>query len=175
MASLFEQNTYLDYRWNGGRPEGISPVQGDAAHQEGTVYKITSDPYHKRIQVERYEKGVFAAIDYDNALFDFRWVDVAAQGGWEKQWFSETECWIRNVDDRVILSESYTFDGDLCLRCEARSPHGVLVSVQAMNYTSRNDDFDGVVLYDATGRVVMEKRYCVGPDGQFTTLISSSY
>lgn len=150
---------HKDYVWKEGIPYGIQFCD----KVSGPTYKIVSDPYRKRITVEEYVNGDFRRIIYDSALFDFRQLKLGEQLAWQKTQVSESGdhvvCHIRNQDDRLILVEEYTFEGQRCRECRAFSPLGVLLSVQKMSYRLCNDLFDGVVLLDSNEHPVMSKRY----------------
>lgn len=152
---------YRDYLWKNGLPYGIQAcVDGNTS---GTSYKIASDPYHKRVSIEKYRDGVFSSIVYDSALFDFRHLKLGEQLAWQKTPVSETEntaiCHIRNQDDRLVLIEEYHFKQELCRECRAFSPIGHLLSVQKITYKLFNDPFNGVTLYDSNHHPVMSKQY----------------
>lgn len=161
---------YRDYVWKNGLPYGILKcAPGDTLKtsipgwNEGVAYKIASDPYHKRVSIEKYMDGSFASILYDSALFDFRHLKQGEQLAWQKTPIDETEttalCHIRNQDDRLILVEEYIFEKGLCRECRAFSPIGALLSVQKITYKTLKDPLNGVFLYDSNGRAVMSKHY----------------
>lgn len=153
---------YKNYIWKNGLPYGISACSGDAL-EKGMSFKIPSDPYHKRVSVEKYINGVFSSLIYDSALFDFRSLKQGEQLAWQKLTVNETEntaqCHIRNQDDRLILIEKYQFEKELCRECRAFAPIGVLLSTQKMFYKALNDPFNGVTLFDSNGHAVMSKHY----------------
>lgn len=153
---------YRNYVWKNGLPYGILAFDGEVDFS-GISYKIASDPYHKRISIEKYSEGLFDSIIYDSALFDFRHLKVGEQLAWQKTSISETEstaiCHIRNQDDRLILIEKYQFERGLCRECQAFSPIGALLSVQKITYQHFNDPFNGVTLYDSNHHPVMAKHY----------------
>jgi hypothetical protein len=98
---------YEDYVWKNGLPYGVRPFQEN--QNNGFSFKIASDPYKKRVSIEKYNKGKFLDVVYDSALFDFRHLKLGEQFAWQKIAISETEneatCHIRNQDDRLILIE----------------------------------------------------------------------
>lgn len=102
---------YQNYLWQDGMPCGLSPTA-----PEGMTYKVISDPYHKRISIERYLEGQFLEVIYDSTLFDFRHLRPELQTAWQKTVVSETAekiiSQIRNQDDRLILVEEYLFDNE---------------------------------------------------------------
>lgn len=168
---------YCDYLWKNGKPYGIRPVEGAPA---GTTYKVVSDPYGKRLSVEKYRDAEFCRVVYDSALFDFRSLKPAEQTAWQKTPLpangDKVRCAIRNQDDRLILIEEYEFDGTYCRGCRSTTPHGMLVAIQKMHYTELNDAFDGVVLYDSDARPVVYKRYAVDPlTKEFAELIEEEW
>ncbi|MCB1111423.1 MAG: hypothetical protein H7A37_01375 [Chlamydiales bacterium] len=143
-----------------------------ASGSKEEAFRIVIDPYFKRITVEVYEKGCFKRLAYDSALFDFRRLTPVAQNAWRKEMLDESVYLIRDEDDRVIIKEVYTFDGDRCRECRAYYPYDILVSVQKMYYQDLGDPFNGVVLYDREGRPVTMKEYSVDTDsGEFRELI----
>jgi hypothetical protein len=152
---------YRDYVWKNGLPYGIQACKD--GETSGISYKIASDPYHKRISLEKYTDGAFTSIIYDSALFDFRHLKLGEQLAWQKTVVNETDngavCHIRNQDDRLVVIEEYRFDKALCRECRAFSPLGVLLSVQKIFYKNFNDPFNGVTLYDSNHHTVMSKHY----------------
>lgn len=165
---------YKDYLWKEGIPYGTEPTE----EEEG--YKIAMDPYRKRISIEKYSQGQFTSIIYDSALFDFRHLKQEAQTAWQKSIVKEDErevvAMIRNQDDRLILIETYAFEGELCRRCVSHSPHGVLVSRQQLYYKALGDAFNGVILFDANQKPVMRKRYEIDPkSNEFTQLLEEEW
>jgi hypothetical protein len=165
---------FSDYKWENGRPVGIQVIDEENL-KDKTSYKIVSDPYHKRISIEKYHGKTFVEIVYDSALFDFRRLKPEEQNAWHKTTIEETSSslssLIRDQDDRVILIEKYLFEEGLCRECRVQHPTGELVSVQKIFYTSLNDSFDGVILFDRTDRIVMRKEYEVDAlTGEFSTL-----
>jgi hypothetical protein len=153
---------YRDYVWRNGLPYGISPCSTETIKQ-GISYKIASDPYHKRVSLEKHLDGDFAGVIYDSALFDFRHIKLGEQTAWQKIKIRETDqmavCHIRNQDDRLVLIEEYQFEQDLCRECRAYSPFGPLLFIQNICYELLNDSFNGVILKDNNQHVVMSKHY----------------
>lgn len=151
---------YSDYVWKNGKPYGITPID---TPEKGISYKVVSDPYYKRISIEKYLDLNFTNVVYDSALFDFRSLKPAEQTAWQKSALPENgknaRCAIRNQDDRLILIEEYQFEGIFCRECRSTTPHGVLVAIQKMFYSSLKDPFNGVVLYDINEHPVIFKRY----------------
>lgn len=163
---------FLNYIWKNGIPYGIQPIgkAGDLA------YKIPMDPYRKRISIEKCCCGQFDQVIYDSAVFDFRHLKPMEQTAWQKVIVSESEsasvAEIYNQDDRLVVIETYQFDKGRCRSCVARSPHGLVVSIQRMFYTALGDPFDGVVLWDNNEHPVMLKRYACDPaSGEFTDVL----
>lgn len=155
MSKFFE-----DYVWKNGKPYGITKK---ASQKDNVSFKIIADPYYKRISVEKYSCESFESIIYDSAIFDFRHLTPAEQNAWQKitvkEDSSKATCHIRNHDDRLILVEEYTFEGNLCRECRSFSPHGIQVSSQKMYYKSLKDPFNGSILYDKNNYQVMYKIY----------------
>lgn len=164
---------YTDYYWKMGKPYGIYPVE---AHQNLHSYKIVSDPYFKRISIEKYRFGQFQNVIYDSVLLDFRHLKPTEQTAWQKESLAENKSLLRNQDDRAILIESYTFEQELCRSCAIQSIHGIPLSLHRMFYQSLQDDFDGVVLYDRENHPVMMKHYQTDPStGEFTLLLKEEW
>jgi hypothetical protein len=172
MTHPLSDGVYASYHWKEGRPYGQKPLPLDEAKVLTEVYKLVSDPYHKHISIELYSNGKFVRTIYDSYIFDFRDLKPAAQVGWQKENLNDScRSLIRNLDDRLILIESYTFDGEFCLSCESHSPFGILVSTQKIHYKHRGDCMNAVILYDTEDVPVMFKSYDSGSDGQFTTVL----
>jgi len=167
---------YRDYVWKEGIPYGIDPLPENAEMS----YKIAMDPYRKRISIEKYKKGNFSEIVYDSALLDFRHLKSAEQTAWQKVIYDEKPdqiiSHIRNQDDRLVFIETYRFEKDFCKECFAKSPHNVPISHQKMYYTSLQDAFNGVVLFDNNNHPVMFKEYQVDEGtGEFTELLEEQW
>lgn len=167
---------YRNYFWKEAIPYGFQMVTENAE----LSYKIVMDPYRKRISIEKYLQGKFTDLIYDSALLDFRHLKPAQQLAWHKTIVEEAPTKvisaIRNQDDRLVLLETYTFDGRFCKQCMARSPHGICISRQQIYYTALNDSFNGVVLYDSNDHPVMFKRYaCDVATGDFTNLLEEQW
>ena len=164
---------YRDYRWEDGAPAGLQPVE-EIAHLDS--YKIVSDPYHKRISIEKYVKGKFTEVIYDSQMLDFRQLKTPEQTAWQKLPIEEdqekTVCLIRDQNDRVLFIETHYFSGMLCRECRVTTPQGILLSTHRMFYSLLHDPFDGVVLYDANHHPVMLKKYTFDKEtGEFTSLL----
>lgn len=164
---------YREYRWENGAPIGLQPVE-EISHVDS--YKIVSDPYHKRISIEKYVQGKFSEVIYDSQLLDFRHLKQPEQTAWQKIPIEEdqekTVCLIRDQNDRVLYVETHFFSGMLCRECRVETPQGTLLSTHRMFYSLLHDPFDGVVLYDQNRRPVMVKKYTYDPNtGEFTTLL----
>jgi ribosomal protein L40E len=163
---------YRDYIWKEGIPYGIEAIESS----EAIAYKIAMDPYRKRIAIEKYVSGNFACMIYDSAFLDFRHLKPAEQTAWQKIILAETEketiAAIYNQDDRLILTENYHFENQLCRRCISRSGHGIAVCHQEMYYTSLGDPFNGVILFDTNAHPVVFKSYAIDEvSGEFGELI----
>lgn len=167
-------NLYSDYRWKEGFPIGTSPLEESLPSNH---YKIVSDPYHKKISIEKYADKQFIETIYDTALLDFRSFKRPELTAWQKEVVSEgAMCLIRNQDDRIVFLETYQFVDHLCRQCEVKSPHGITLSIHRMYYQSLGDSFNGVVLYDSNERPVMLKKYEFDLERQlFTTLLEEQW
>ena len=160
---------YEDYYWSHGIPRGVGKC---GAALPALHYKIVSDPYRKRISIERFTQNAFHAVVYDSALFDFRDLAPERQASWQKLSLGDHQALIRDHDDRTILFEDYTFTGGRCSFCKARSPHGPSVSEQMICYRASGDSFDGVVLWDSNRHPVILKKYKIDESsGEFSELI----
>ncbi len=161
------EELFADYIWKQGVPRGTQK-------KDKTGFKIVMDPYRKRISIEQYEDTRFVAIIYDSSLLDFRKLTPQDQMVWRRTVIEETGTTcvslIRDAVDRLILIEIGSFDRNFCTQCEMRSPQGTLLSTHKMHSTKRGDSFNGVILYDATLRPVMCKKYEVNEHGDFTIL-----
>ena len=154
LATLLAMNKYFkNYIWKNGTPYGINPVE--QPEKENTSYKIIMDPYRKRISVESYCKGAFAAVIYDSILLDFRKLNPQEQLAWQRETIKETEeelvSLIRNSEDRVILIEEQYFLQQRCSECRIYSPNRIHLSTHKMVDNE-------VVLFDANGVVVMKQK-----------------
>lgn len=166
-----------NYYWKRGKPYGFEEV---APSDSTASYKIVSDPYFKRISIERYRYEQFESIIYDSAQLDFRHLSLKDQNAWQRQVTREEEnrtiCLLRNQEDRAVLIETLLFENSLCRSCSISSVHGIPLAMHKMFYQSLRDPFDGVALFDNEGRPVMMKRYerdeCTG---EFTNLLSEEW
>jgi len=157
---------YKDYHWKEGAPVGEGPHSGSSG------FRIISDPYRKRLSVEQYREERFIATVYDSALFDFRLLKEEAQTAWRKEQVDETLCLIRDQDDRIVVRERYFFEEGRCRSCEAWHPCGILISKQKIFYKELHDSFNGVILYDRIGKVVLKKEYAIDEkSGEFSALL----
>lgn len=168
---------YRDYRWEDGVPVGLQAVD-EIAHLD--TYKIVSDPYYKRISIEKYVQGKFSEVIYDSQLLDFRHLKSPEQTAWQKLPIEEdqekTICLIRDQNDRVLFVETHHFSGLLCRECRVETPQGILLSTHRMYYSLLHDPFDGVVLFDTNRHAVMVKKYTFDKDtGEFATLLEESW
>lgn len=168
---------YIDYFWKDGIPCGKGVIE-EITGQD--TFKIVSDPYYKRISIEKYLLGKFSEVIYDSVLLDFRHLKKPEQTAWQKIPISESEecvvCLIRNQDDRVLYIETHLFINSLCRECRVTTPQGILISTHRMYYTLMGDRFDGVILYDALDHPVMAKRYQFDEkENQFTTLLGEEW
>lgn len=171
---------YTDYVWKEGIPYGIAGDDSLDKMPEKFGYKIAMDPYRKRISIEKYENGLFHSVVYDSAFLDFRSLKPAEQAAWQKTVLTESpqtiKCIIRNQDDRVLFIEEYTFEKNLCRKCQVVSPHGITLSVQKIFYVLLSDSFNGVMLYDSNGHLVMFKKYQAdATTGEFLELLEENW
>lgn len=176
---------YDDYVWRKGKPYGTSENRllkdsPSPFSSNRTSYKILSDPYYKRISIEKYVDEAFLGIVYDSALFDFRSLHLEHQTAWQKVLIRETAdsaiCQIRNHDDRLILIEEYAFVKQHCRECRSFYPHGILISIQKIYYQSLGDSFDGTILYDSNSHPVICKTYQIDPlTGEFSQMIEEEW
>ncbi|KAF3361593.1 Uncharacterized protein PHSC3_001969 [Chlamydiales bacterium STE3] len=151
--------SYRDYTWKAGRPIGREIL----SEPMGTSYKITADPYYKRISIEKYEGEKFASLVYDSLLLDFRSLQQDNQLAWEKKLIAEdnysSQSLIKDHNDRVVYIEKYTFKQNRCVECHTYYPNDLLLSVQKMYHTELGEAFNGVILFDANHHPVMRKEY----------------
>jgi len=177
---------YSDYVWIGGLPYGICALPNNGNSQfasdscDDIGYKISQDPYRKRISIEKYRLNQFLNVVYDSYLFDFRHLKQNEQLAWQKEIVkevnNEVQCYIRNQDDRLILEELYTFERNLCRSCLVRSCHGIEISKQQLSYTFLGDSYNEVTLYDANDHAVLRKQYHADAEtGEFTDLIHEEW
>lgn len=167
---------YRDYYWKNGYPYGIGVMED----LKGVTFKIVTDPYWKRVTIERYTDGKFGSLDYDSQWLDFRKLKPENQAQWQREVLEEGPqtviSLIRDQDDRVILKEITRFDGDLCRECVVMTPTGQAISVHKMFYKTLKEEFDGVVLYDNNGKVVMKKHYSFDePAREFTEMLKEEW
>lgn len=160
-----------------GKPYGAEVTE---ASETSTSYKIISDPYFKRFSIEKYRYTRFEKVVYDSILLDFRHLSLKDQMTWRREVLTEegdcSTCLLRDHDDRAILIEALTFDQNQCRSCTTSSIHGLPLAVHRMFYRSRNDPFDGVILYDMEEKPVMKKSYEIDPStGEFTNLLSEEW
>ncbi len=168
---------YRRYFWKEGIPIGCDSVN---PLQTSESYKIISDPYRKRISIEKYAFLHFDTIVYDSALINFREFKKPELASWQKKIEKDihgvTKGYIRNQEDRLVFIETYQFQEGLCRECRVHSPHGILLSVHKMSYRHLGDPFDGVTLYDSRSCPVVIKRYVFDEEcHQFTDLIEEQW
>jgi hypothetical protein len=151
---------YKQYIWKEGFPVALGSSDPALSPES---FKVISDPYRKRISIEKYHYQEFEKIIYDSALLSFKDLKKPEQTGWDIKITDNkngiSQGWLRNQDDRLIAIETYQFDENLCRACKVHSPHGFYLSVHRMYYTHLGDPFDGVILFDANDKPVMFKRY----------------
>lgn len=166
---------YSDYVWKDRIPYGKGSVE--PTHE--CCYKIVKDPYRKRFSIERYRNGKLDGVVYDSAIFDFRRLEPIHQMAWQREIIAETphetQCIIRDQDDRAILVETQLFERNHCRQCHLKSLQGIFISTHRVLYISEGDAFDGVILYDANEHPVMIKRYKLGENGEFADLIEERW
>ncbi|MCB1118580.1 MAG: hypothetical protein KDK65_01325 [Chlamydiia bacterium] len=166
---------YADYYWKKGRPRGTGTPTGEIS------YKVVQDPYFKRISVEQYRKNTFSTLIYDSLWLDFRRLTPEHQNAWQRLSIpspnpGEEHYLIRDHDDRTILREAYTFDGDLCRTCRIFTPQGLFLAHQKVLYTLFGDPFDGVTLFDPLDKPILTKKYRFDPTTKsFTDLLSETW
>lgn len=147
-------------------PKGIQPTDPET----DISYRIIQDPYRKRISVESYHYGKFRDIVYDSNLFDFRLLTKQEEQAWQRELLPERESIqpsiVRSMEERILFLEEASFKGNLCRECKIYSPHGILVAIQKIYYTSLQDPFDGVILKDCLNHTVLIKKYSKDPTTQ---------
>ncbi len=152
---------FSDYYWKNGKPTGRGVVS--TPDSETYCYKIVSDPYFKRISLERYKNGIWDSVLYDSLLLDFRKLNERDQLAWQKEILSEEQdhavCLIRDQDDRVVFLEKHLISEKMPVSCEIFSPQGTHLANQKINYCFRGDAFNGVTLSDPNGRIILKKIY----------------
>lgn len=168
---MTDPSFYRDYFWKKGVPVGHYPVDQSAPES----FRVITDPYRKRISLERYLNGTFQEIVYDSNLFDFRLLKKEEES-WQREITEETGSYIRacirSNEERVILIEEAHFEGSLCRFCKFISPHGVLIATQKIHYKPLGDSFDGVILTDKLNRSILIKEYAQGIEpGEFGALL----
>ena len=166
---------YSDYCWKKGKPVGI----GETSLKNGEVFRIVTDPYHKRYSVEKYSKAVFHEVVYDSFLLDFRKINPQHQTAWQRELLIDNndyqKCLIRDIDDRIILFEELFFEKNRCRICNIYSPHGIFVAVQRVLLLEAGDSFNGVTLADRLGKIIMYKKYSLRNDGEFEELLEECW
>jgi hypothetical protein len=168
---------FQNYYWKDGKPYGVEVV---IPSQAPSSYKIVVDPYYKRFSIEKYRYAFFEKIIYDSILLDFRHLTLKDQIAWEREILKDDPeqsiCLLRNQDDRCVLMETLTFEGNQCRSCLTSSIHGIPLSIHRMYYRCLKDHFDGVILYDLEERPVMIKTYETNPQtGEFTNLLTEEW
>lgn len=167
---------YQEYQWVNGAPQGLIKITPST---DVKSYKIVTDPYRKRISIERYEGQKFLENVYDSNFLDFRHLMKGELIAWYQELEGETEeqavCLIRNQDDRVVFRETHLFEKGYCKKCLVHSLQGTLLSVHSMSYEAFGASENCVTLFDANEHRVMTKKYEVDEDGHFTDLISEEW
>ena len=149
---------YLNYYWDQGIPKGTDPVDPAVP----ISYRITSDPYRKRITIEKYHHNQFYSIVYDSNLFDFRKLSPAIQESWERVSLSESEdqltCLIKDENDLAVCIEVHTYEKGMCTLCEYKTASNqFLIATQKLYYQKEGHPKDVGILYDMEGKIVFEK------------------
>lgn len=152
---------FSDYCWKNGKPVGKGVLL--EPYPDHTYYKIVADPYYRRISVEGYRQGRWESLIYDSIWLDFRKLNERDQLAWQKEVIAETattiDSLIRDQDDRVVLLEKHFFKDNIPVECGIYSPQGIHLATQKMHYMPWGESFNGVTLWDSTGRVVLKKVY----------------
>lgn len=166
---------YKNYYWKNGKPYGreeVDPLKNSYS------YRIVTDPYFKRFSIEKYCGKQFEGIIYDSMLLDFRHLTEKDQQAWQREVLREeknqTICLLRNHEDRAVLTETLTYEKNLCRSCLISTVHGIPIAIQQMYYSLLKDPFNGVVLYDRENRPVMRKTYEF-EGGEFTQLLKEEW
>lgn len=180
MEKMIVTKHYQDYVWKEGIPYGLNALDENNFQSQQLSFKIISDPYRKRISIEKYIDLQFNELIYDSYLLDFRSLKKSDQTAWQKTLIKETTdttlCHIRNQDDRLIFFEECFFEKDFCRTCRIRSPQGIPLSVHKMYYQALNDPFNGVTLFDNLEHLVMFKLYATDEaSGEFTDVIKENW
>lgn len=161
---------FSSYKWKKGIPYGVEK----ADYQNGVCYKIVKDPYRVHISLEVYENGVFKKTLYDSKIFNFSHLKEEHQHGWQKEVLFETveekKCLIRNLEGRVVLIETYLFEGEICKECQIYSPHGFFLGREKIFMQKKGDLENKVSLFDPLGVPVMEKIYETDAQGEFVSV-----
>lgn len=168
---------FVDYCWVDGVPIGVHPVEKPI---KGFSYKIVSDPYKKRITIEKYHSESFFSVIYDSILLDFRQLRQLDPTAWQKVTIyespQESKTLILSQEDRILFVETCRFKDLLCYECQIHSAHGLFLSTHRMYYKRSNDPFDGVILYDNQNHPVMFKSYKFDEEIQeFTELLEEQW
>ncbi|GAB4233917.1 MAG: hypothetical protein Tsb0021_13050 [Chlamydiales bacterium] len=168
---------FLDYSWKEGKPVGRNLI-GDPTSAP-LSFRVITDPYFKRYTIEKYRWGIFETLTYDSFLLDFRHLTPRDQLAWQRKNISHSDnkdlYLIRDMNDRVIIIESFVYEGSYCRKCALTSPHGILIGTQRIYYKDLGDPFNGVILFDSEGQKVMKKGYEVDRQGNFTKLLEENW
>lgn len=166
---------FRDYLWEEGAPLG----RGKTSKNEAISYRILSDPYRKRLSIEKYRYGRFDSVIYDSIHLDFRKLQPMHQLAWRKEILSQTDTQtlvlIRDETDRAVFLENNTFENELCRSCEITTPQGIPVCRHQLFYTNLGDSFNGVILMDNENHPVMRKVYSCDDTGAFSELIKEEW
>ena len=142
---------YHSYSWKNGLPVGNSKTQDPT--KEKSSYAILSDPYRKRLSIEKYTYGKFDSVIYDSNLLDFRQLHPSIQERWLRETLDETPdtltALVRDENHRAILIEEHDYKKS---RCSFLSP----LEKKLLGYQEILEDC--AILYDSEGMVVLEKK-----------------
>lgn len=166
---------YSSYTWKKGVPVGVSRTE----KQKGKTFRIVTDPYGVHTSLELYKDGEFLKTVYDSKVFNFKHLKEEYQHAWQKETLFETKtekrCLIRNIEDRVVLIETYHFEKDHCKECVITSPHGMLLGREKISMKKLGDPENKVALFDALDNPVMEKHYLCDEQGEFIQVESVTW
>lgn len=143
---------FRDYLWKDGKPYGVHKTPFSS---EAILYRLVSDPYQKWITIEIYNKGSFQNILYDSRFLDFRKLTPTNQNAWRRQSVDETEAWIFNEDDRLILKEVCLYKEEICREVKIYSPYHLLICC----YEMEEGPAGPVSLWDSNGHRVMSRTF----------------
>ncbi len=169
-----------DYVWINGVPHEKKKnlaLQGKCPPRS---YHIVSDPYRKRILIEKYFSHVFDSLVYDSALLDFRHLRTMDEGAWEREHRLRTpmreESWLRDPNGRLVLRENVFYQHKEPYRCELYSPHGIFLAWHAIYNKNLGYSWNGVIFFDRQNHPVFWKEYLLDAEtNSFTDLIREEW